>query len=72
LANAKLFVDFMLSEVGQQVFAEKNYEYPILPNTQLAAGVEPLGSRKIADITLKLLSDELAPTKALAQKAGLP
>lgn len=72
LVNAQLFVDFMLSNPGQKVFAEKNYEYPIMPGIKLAAGVEPLDSRKIADVTLKLLGDELAPTKKLVQAAGLP
>jgi iron(III) transport system substrate-binding protein len=72
LENAKLFVDFMLSEAGQQVFAEKNFEYPIMPGVPLAEGVEPLGDRPIAEIALKTLGDQLEPTRALVQAAGLP
>lgn len=70
--NARRFVNFMLGDAGQQVFAEKNYEYPIMAGVPLAAGVEPLDGRKIADVMLKTLGDELAPTKALVQQAGMP
>ncbi len=69
---ARLFVDFMLSPTGQKVYAEKNFEYPIVPGVELAEGVPPLDQFKRADISFKTLWEELEPTKALAQKAGLP
>jgi iron(III) transport system substrate-binding protein len=69
---AAIFVDFMLSPAGQKVFAEKNFEYPIVADVPLAGGVDPLGQFKLANITLKTIFDELTPTKELAQKAGLP
>jgi iron(III) transport system substrate-binding protein len=62
----------MLSPEGQRIFAEKNFEYPIIPGVPLAQGVEPLGERKIADVALKKLGEELEPTKALLQRAGMP
>lgn len=71
-ALAKLFVDFMLSPAGQKVYAEKNFEYPIVPGVELAEGVPPLSDFKQANVSLKLMWEELEPTKALAQKAGLP
>jgi iron(III) transport system substrate-binding protein len=71
-AAAKAFVDFMLSPRGQRVYAEKNFEYPIVKDVALAEGVPPLEKFRLADITLKLLWDELEPTKALIEKAGLP
>jgi iron(III) transport system substrate-binding protein len=70
--RAKLFVDFMLSADGQKIFAEKNFEYPIVPNVALAQGVAPLSAFKIADITLKEMFDDLRPTIEMAQQAGLP
>jgi iron(III) transport system substrate-binding protein len=70
--NAKIFVDWMLSAAGQKVFAEKNYEYPIVKDVPLAAGVPPLTQFKLAPVTLKSMFDDLEPAKALAQKAGLP
>jgi iron(III) transport system substrate-binding protein len=69
---AKLFVDFMLSPEGQKVYAEQNFEYPVTPGVELAEGVPPLSSFKLADITLKTLWDELQPTQQAAQAAGLP
>jgi iron(III) transport system substrate-binding protein len=71
-ALAKLFVDFMLSPEGQKIFAEGNFEHPIVPGVQLAEGVEPLGNFKLSNVTLKTMWDELEPTKQLAQAAGLP
>lgn len=69
---AQVFVDFMLSPRGQRVYAEKNFEYPVLPDVALASGVPPLENFRLAGISLKLMWDELEPTRALAQKAGLP
>ncbi|MCS6908971.1 MAG: extracellular solute-binding protein [Anaerolineales bacterium] len=69
---ARVFVDFMLSPRGQRVYAERNYEYPILKDIALAPGVPPLESFRLAGISLKLMWEELEPTRALAQKAGLP
>jgi iron(III) transport system substrate-binding protein len=72
VALAKTFVDFMLSADGQKVFAEKNFEYPVVPEVALAEGVPPLADFKLANVTLKTMWDELEPTKQLAQAAGLP
>ena len=69
---AAVFVDFMLSPAGQKVFAEKNFEYPVVSDVPLANGVDPLSQFKLANITLKTIFDELKPTAELAQKAGLP
>jgi iron(III) transport system substrate-binding protein len=70
--NARLFVDFMLSPEGQKVYAEKNFEYPIVPGVALAEGVPSLENYKLADVTLKEMFDQLGPVKAWAQAAGLP
>jgi iron(III) transport system substrate-binding protein len=69
---ARAFVDFMLSVRGQRVYAEKNFEYPVLPDVALAAGVPPLNSFRLADLSLKVMWDELTPTRAMAQRVGLP
>lgn len=69
---AQVFIDFMLSPRGQQVYAEKNYEYPVVKGVALAEGVPPLENFRLADISLKTMWDELEPTKALALAAGLP
>lgn len=69
---AKIFVDFMLSPDGQKIYAERNYEYPIVPGIPLAEGVAPLSSFKLNPFPLKTLRDELEPTRALVQKVGMP
>ncbi|HWQ11202.1 MAG TPA: extracellular solute-binding protein [Roseiflexaceae bacterium] len=69
---ARLFVDFMLAPEGQKVYAEKNFEYPIVPGVPLAEGVPPLSEFKIRHASLKSIWDELDPTKEIAQEAGLP
>jgi iron(III) transport system substrate-binding protein len=69
---AKLFVDFMLSPEGQKVYAEKNFEYPVVAGVALAEGVPPLSDFKLKDVSLKSVWDELDSTKALAAGAGLP
>jgi iron(III) transport system substrate-binding protein len=70
--RAALFVDFMLSSEGQRIYAERNFEYPIVPGVALAAGVAPLEGYRQSAVPLRTMWDELEPTKALAQKVGLP
>jgi iron(III) transport system substrate-binding protein len=69
---ARIFVDFMLSPAGQKIYAERNYEYPIVPGVPLAEGVAPLDSFRLNPFPLKTLRDELEPTRALIQKVGMP
>lgn len=69
---AQAFMDFLLTRDGQKLFAELNYEYPIVRDVPLAEGVQPLEQFRLADITLKTLADEIEPSKALMEKAGLP
>ncbi len=69
---ARLFIDFMLSPRGQQVYAERNFEYPIVPGIPLAEGVPARDQFKLSTVSLKSIYDQLAQTKALAQAAGLP
>lgn len=69
---ARLFIEFMLSPRGQQIYAERNFEYPVVPGVALAEGVPALDQFKLSPVSLKAIYDDLAQTKALAQSAGLP
>lgn len=69
---AQIFIEFMLSTDGQRVYAEQNFEYPITQGVAPAVGVPSLSDFKLNNVTLKTMWDELEPTKALAQAAGLP
>lgn len=70
--RARVFIDFLAGPEGQAIFAERNFEYPISPGVALAAGVTPLGERAFAAVKLIELAEQLEPTRALAQAAGLP
>lgn len=69
---AQLFIDWMLSPAGQKVYADLNFEYPVTPGVTTAEGVPPLSDFKLADVSLKTMWEELAPTQQAAQAAGLP
>ena len=71
-ALARHFVDFMLSPQGQKVYADLNFEYPVMPGVAAAEGVPPLSDFVLADVTLKTMWEELEPTQQAAQAAGLP
>lgn len=71
-ALAQSFVDYLLTQEGQKVFAELNYEYPVVAGVGLAPDVTKLDGFRQANITLKTTWDELKPTRELMQKAGLP
>ena len=71
-ALAQAFVDYLLTPEGQKVFADLNYEYPIVPGVPLAEGVAPLDNYRQANVTFKTMWDQLTPTKELMQRAGLP
>jgi iron(III) transport system substrate-binding protein len=69
---AETFVDYLLTPEGQKVFADLNFEYPIIEGVPLADGVQPLENYRLADVKLKTLYDEIAPSRALMERAGLP
>jgi iron(III) transport system substrate-binding protein len=69
---ARLFVDFMLSPQGQKIYAEQNFEWPVVPGVALAEGVAPMTDFRLAEVDLKSLWNDLSDTQAMAQAAGLP
>jgi iron(III) transport system substrate-binding protein len=70
--EAEEFVEYLLTPEGQKIFAEVNYEYPVVPGVALAEGVRPLEAFRQANVTMKTLYDELQPTQNLMQEAGIP
>jgi iron(III) transport system substrate-binding protein len=69
-ADAQAFVDFLLSETGQQYFAETTYEYPLIAGVPAADGLPPLASLQGPDVALDDL-DSLAETQELLTQVGL-
>ena len=69
---AQAFLDFLVSEEGQKLFAELNYEYPLLPGVALKEGVQALEAFKLADVDVVKAALDFDATFDLMEKVGLP
>jgi len=72
VSAAQAFVDFLVSEQGQKLFAEQNYEYPLLPGVSLRDGVQPLESFRLAEVNVAEAALDSDATFDLMEKLGLP
>ncbi len=68
--NAKAFVDYMLSEKGQQYFLNKTFEYPLVEGVGSPANVPPMDKLGGPDIDLAELSS-LSQTVDMLTRVGL-
>jgi iron(III) transport system substrate-binding protein len=69
---AQAFVDFLVSAEGQKLFAELNYEYPLLPGVELHPDVQPLDEFRLADVNVAEAAQDFDATFNLMEKVGLP
>ncbi len=69
---AQALVDFLLSTEGQKLFAELNYEYPLLPGVALHKDVQPLDDYRLANVDVAQAALESDATFDLIEKLGLP
>jgi len=65
------FVEFLVSEKGQQMFSEVNKEYPTLPNVKTAAEIPKLANMKVSDVAMAKLGQNRNATIDLIEKSGL-
>jgi iron(III) transport system substrate-binding protein len=65
-------MDFLVSPEGQKLFAELNYEYPLLPGVELHADVQPLDEFRLADVNVAEAAQDFDATFNLMEKVGLP
>ena len=72
LAAAQAFLDFLVSTEGQQLFAEQNYEYPLLPGVALKEGVQPLDGFRLADVDVVKAAENFELAFDLIERVGLP
>jgi iron(III) transport system substrate-binding protein len=72
LVAAQVFLDFLVSAEGQKLFAEQNYEYPLLPGVALKEGVQPLEGFRLADVDVVKAALDFDATFDLMEKVGLP
>ncbi len=71
LREAQRFLDFLASPQAQKLFAELNFEYPLLPGVPTAPGVRPLETIKLMPVRLDELGAELEKTLKLLDEVGL-
>jgi ABC-type Fe3+ transport system, periplasmic component len=69
-ANARRFIEYLLSPAGQRYFAEQTFEYPLIAGVALDPALPPLDDLEAPDIDLNDL-DTLAATVEMIQQSGL-
>ncbi|MCF6212318.1 MAG: extracellular solute-binding protein [Gammaproteobacteria bacterium] len=70
--QAEKLVAFLVSEVGQKMFAEINMEYPVRDGIPAAKQVPPAGSYKVADVPMAELGRQRDATLDLIEAVGMP
>lgn len=69
---AQTFLDFLVSPEGQKLFAEQNYEYPLLEGVELHSDVLPLDGFRFADVNVVEAAQDFDATFDLMETVGLP
>lgn len=69
---AKTFVEFLFLPSTQQLFAELNYEYPLIEGVTVAEGVTPLESVRTLDVDMPSIARDVPAAIQLMQGAGIP
>jgi len=72
LSAAQAFLDFLVSAEGQKLFAEQNYEYPLLSSVALHSDVQPLDGFRFAEVDVVEASQDFEATFDLMEKVALP
>lgn len=72
LPAAQAFIDYLVSPAGQELFAELNYEYPLLPGVPLHPDVQALEGLRIADVDVVQAALDYDATFDLIEKVGMP
>jgi len=69
-AEARTFVDYLLSDSAQKFFAEKTFEYPLVASIDAAEGLPAISELEGPPVLLEQLS-ELPATQDMLQRVGL-
>jgi len=72
LLAAQSFIDFLVSEEGQKIFAELNYEYPLLQGVAARQEVAPLAPFHLAEVDVSKAAQDFEATFQLMEQVGLP
>jgi iron(III) transport system substrate-binding protein len=72
VAAAQAFMDFLVSQEGQKLFAEQNYEYPLVPGVELHGDVQALDDFRFAGVDVVQASQDFEATFDLMENVALP
>jgi iron(III) transport system substrate-binding protein len=68
--NAQKFIEFLLSEEAQELYAKSNYEYPVNQNVKPSELLQSWGEFNSENIDFAILAKRNAEAIALMEKAG--
>ena len=71
LTSAKSLIQFLISQSGQQMFAELNKEYPLHHTVKADPALPPRESFHVAQVPLARLAELREPTMLLIERSGL-
>lgn len=67
---ARQYIDYLLSESVQRLYAEENFEYPVLDGVQAAATVNELGNPRFDTTPLARIAEHVASAAEILDKSG--
>lgn len=69
-ANAVRLIEFLLSPDAQKVYAEANFEFPVLPNVPLHPTIANLGALKVDSLRLSAIASHRANASMMVDRVG--
>lgn len=70
--NAKRFAEFLFTPETQTLFAELNYEYPVIAGVKVADGVADQRTFRVKNIDMQLIANDVPAAIEMMQGAGIP
>lgn len=70
--NAALFAEFLFTPETQSLFAELNYEYPVIAGVNVAEGVTDPSTFRVKSIDMQTIADDVPAAIEMMQGAGIP
>ena len=70
--NAKRFAEFLFTPETQTLFAEINYEYPVIAGVKTAAGVTDPGTFRVKNLDMTKIAGDVPAAVEMMQAAGIP
>ena len=69
-ANAAKLIEFLLSPDAQKVYAEANFEFPVLPNVALHPSIAHLGALRVDTVRLSDVAQHRAAASMMVDRVG--